>query len=107
MDISHIEINLEEKGSLQPVLKQSVSASSYRDDATLARLGKKPVLKRNFGFMTILGFSCTVLITWEGSLTYILSGALSVFHFANSRTARFFRDCRSNYIIVTLNHESC
>ncbi|GAW21671.1 hypothetical protein ANO14919_111940 [Xylariales sp. No.14919] len=39
-----------------------------RDDRDLARLGKKPVLKRNFGFMSILGFSCTVLITWEGML---------------------------------------
>lgn len=44
------------------------------DDAALARLGKKPVLKRNFGFMTILGFSCTVLITWEGSLVTFLQG---------------------------------
>lgn len=32
------------------------------------RLGKKPVLKRDFGFMQILGFSCTVLVTWEGIL---------------------------------------
>ncbi|KAI1335037.1 putative GABA permease [Xylariaceae sp. FL0016] len=45
-----------------------------RDDAALVRLGKTPVLKRNFGFLTILGFSCTVLITWEGSLTTFLSG---------------------------------
>jgi len=64
MDIT----SLEEKGA---VIKESVSVASIRDDATLARLGKKPVLKRNFGFMTILGFSCTVLITWEGSLTYV------------------------------------
>ncbi|KAK3368266.1 amino acid/polyamine transporter I [Podospora didyma] len=38
------------------------------DERDLIRLGKKPVLKRNFGFMSILGFSCTVLITWEGML---------------------------------------
>lgn len=44
------------------------SPPSSSDDAALARLGKKPVLKRNFGFLTILGFSCTVLITWEGTL---------------------------------------
>lgn len=64
--------SLEEKG-LQTVVKQSVSDSGSRDDAVLARLGKKPVLKRNFGLLAILGFSCTVLITWEGSLTYALS----------------------------------
>lgn len=39
-----------------------------RDDITLEHLGKRPVLNRTFGFMTSLGFSCTVLITWEGSL---------------------------------------
>ncbi|PQE06527.1 GABA permease protein [Rutstroemia sp. NJR-2017a WRK4] len=48
--------------------------SDSRDRNELARLGKKPVLKRNFGFMSILGFSCTVLITWEGSLILFLSG---------------------------------
>lgn len=45
-----------------------------RDNTLLMRLGKVPVLKRNFGFMSILGFSCTVLITWEGSLILFLSG---------------------------------
>lgn len=63
--------------------------SSYdhdRDD--LARLGKRQVLKvrngqflsaqsgrltdgqRNFGFMSMLGFSCTIMVTWEGLLVY-------------------------------------
>ncbi|KAI1363248.1 putative GABA permease [Xylaria arbuscula] len=68
-----MDIGLEEHG-LQTVLKQGLSDSTSRDDIALARLGKKAVLKRNFGFMTILGFSCTVLITWEGSLTTFLSG---------------------------------
>lgn len=36
------------------------------DRAQLARLGKKSVLKRNFRFLTILGFSCAILVTWEG-----------------------------------------
>ena len=39
-----------------------------RDETDLVRLGNKPVLKRNFGFVQILGFSCTVLVTWEGIL---------------------------------------
>ncbi|KAI1809055.1 amino acid transporter-like protein [Poronia punctata] len=59
--------------------ESEVTPTSHRlslspDDAALARLGKKPVLKRNFGFFTILGFSCTVLITWEGALILFLSG---------------------------------
>ena len=65
----------------------SQQGSVDRDAADLARLGKKPVLKasselliqplvftlimflqRRFGFMSLLGFSCTILITWEGIL---------------------------------------
>ncbi|KAI0202611.1 putative GABA permease [Astrocystis sublimbata] len=65
--------SIEEKGQAIE-LKRSGSQGSSHDDAALARIGKKPVLKRNFGFLTILGFSCTVLITWEGSLTTFLSG---------------------------------
>ncbi|KAI0440548.1 amino acid/polyamine transporter I [Xylaria telfairii] len=56
------------------VLEAARSDSFSSDDAVLARLGKKPVLKRNFGFLAILGFSCTVLITWEGSLNVFLVG---------------------------------
>ncbi|KAI1120828.1 putative GABA permease [Nemania abortiva] len=50
------------------------STSRSRDDLELIRLGKKPTLKRNFGFLAILGFSCTVLVTWEGTLVLFLSG---------------------------------
>ena len=28
--------------------------------------------KRRFGFFPIFGFTCTVLITWEGSLMHVL-----------------------------------
>jgi choline transport protein len=56
------------------VFETVVTGPTSSDDAALARLGKQPVLKRNFGFLTILGFSCTVLITWEGSLIVFLSG---------------------------------
>ncbi|KAI1474240.1 hypothetical protein K445DRAFT_365175 [Daldinia sp. EC12] len=43
-----------------------------RDNQTLTRLGKVPVLKRNFALMSILGFSCTVMNTWEGELVLFL-----------------------------------
>ncbi|KAH8894554.1 amino acid transporter [Thozetella sp. PMI_491] len=39
------------------------------DDEMLARLGKRPLLNRSFGFMSMLGFSCTALISWEGMLS--------------------------------------
>ncbi|XXH05947.1 hypothetical protein Hte_012390, partial [Hypoxylon texense] len=73
-----------------PVVASSPSGYASKDDVALARLGKRPVLKRNFGFMTILGFSCTVLITWEAAVTggpagliygfiVVWAGTLSVF----------------------------
>ncbi|KAJ3459592.1 hypothetical protein MRS44_015665 [Fusarium solani] len=52
----------------------SRSTSTYGDNDHLARLGKKPVLKRNFGFMSILGFSCTILITWEAVTVLFAQG---------------------------------
>ncbi|KAJ6064769.1 hypothetical protein N7444_000422 [Penicillium canescens] len=61
-----------------------------RDNAHLRHMGKKPVLKRNFGILSTLGFSCTVLGTWEGMLGTFLSpvtnggpgGAVYAFIFA-------------------------
>lgn len=53
---------------------EQVSNSEYTDSEQLARLGKKSVLKRNFGFMSILGFSCTILITWEATLVLSAQG---------------------------------
>ncbi|KAI1457798.1 putative GABA permease [Annulohypoxylon moriforme] len=57
------------KANTMAVVAEDANGAGYsRDDRDLIRLGKNPVLKRNFGFMSILGFSCTVLITWEGML---------------------------------------
>ncbi|KAF4983786.1 hypothetical protein FZEAL_870 [Fusarium zealandicum] len=52
----------------------SQSTSEFGDRDQLARLGKKQVLKRNFGFMSILGFSCTILITWEAVTVLFAQG---------------------------------
>ncbi|KAJ8131747.1 hypothetical protein O1611_g1876 [Lasiodiplodia mahajangana] len=60
---------------MRPSTSQTyVSSPLSSDDAALTRLGKKPVLKRSFNFITILGFSCTILITWEASLFIFVSG---------------------------------
>lgn len=68
---------------------EGTSSSKQRDEADLARLGKRSVLKvwyrystpkilylkssfpkkRSFGFLAVLGFSTTILITWEGLFT--------------------------------------
>ncbi|KAH7304256.1 amino acid/polyamine transporter I [Stachybotrys elegans] len=38
---------------------------TYDDDRTLERLGKRPRLTRSFGYMSMLGFSCSGLCSWE------------------------------------------
>lgn len=53
---------------IEPITKEE------RDTQVLARLGKKSVLERRFGFISILGFTCTILITWEGSLILFTTG---------------------------------
>ncbi|KAF4494548.1 hypothetical protein FAGAP_9309 [Fusarium agapanthi] len=50
------------------------STINYHDKNQLERMGKKQVLRRNFGFMTILGFSCTILITWEAITVLFAQG---------------------------------
>ncbi|KAH9908357.1 amino acid/polyamine transporter I [Xylariomycetidae sp. FL2044] len=67
----------------RPKLRTDASAAEdrgnprTRDEQDLMRLGKQPVLKRNFGFMSILGFSCTVLVTWEGMLIVSTSSLIN------------------------------
>ncbi|SCB64310.1 unnamed protein product [Fusarium graminearum] len=51
-----------------------LSDQDHMDSAQLNILGKKSVLKRNFGGWTILGFSCAVLVTWEGTLMNFAPG---------------------------------
>jgi choline transport protein len=65
---------------LQPIEYHSTKSGSRTtgaDDQHLMRLGKKPLLKRSFGFMSLLGFSCSVLITWEGILATSVGALLN------------------------------
>ena len=54
---------------------ETLKTSAERDRYALNRIGKNPVLKRNFGFLSILGFSSTALICWE-SMTILLDVGL-------------------------------
>jgi choline transport protein len=55
------------------VLRRRVSGIST-DTETLARLGKKQVLKRRFGFWSLLAFAVCELITWETVLALFSQG---------------------------------
>lgn len=48
--------------------------SKSSDDQELARLGKKSVLKRRFGFWSLFGFAVCELITWETVLALFNQG---------------------------------
>ncbi|PQE06234.1 amino acid polyamine transporter I protein [Rutstroemia sp. NJR-2017a BBW] len=66
------------------------SGSNLKDESELARAGKKQVFKRNFGLISMIGFSCGLMATWEGELAggpagliygllFVWLGTLSVF----------------------------
>ncbi|KAF7585897.1 hypothetical protein BBP40_009879 [Aspergillus hancockii] len=78
-------MNRHEMKQISPVGLREVEIPTREnaDDAELVRLGKRPVLKRNFGLMSILGFSCTVLVTWEG-IVMLFSQAFQNGGFAGS-----------------------
>ncbi|KAK3312555.1 amino acid/polyamine transporter I [Apodospora peruviana] len=59
---------------LKPATK---SKTALDDDAQLRSLGKRPRLNRSFGFMSILGFSCSALLSWEGALVTSVPGLLN------------------------------
>ncbi|KAJ6021942.1 Amino acid/polyamine transporter I [Penicillium herquei] len=49
---------------------QELDSSRYknRDDEDMARQGKKQQFQRNFGFLSMLGFTTTMMCTWEAVL---------------------------------------
>ena len=38
------------------------------DTGDMEQFGYKPELERKFGLWSMVGFSCTIMITWEGML---------------------------------------
>ncbi|KAM3074140.1 hypothetical protein ACMFMF_006162 [Clarireedia jacksonii] len=51
-----------------------LKGSTSRDDQEMAYYGKPQQLKRNFGFLSIAGFVCSLLSTWEGMFAVFLYG---------------------------------
>ncbi|CAG8950590.1 hypothetical protein HYFRA_00002799, partial [Hymenoscyphus fraxineus] len=56
------------------VLGSHVHSSMNRDEQEMAFFGKTQQLKRNFGFLSIAGFVCSLLSTWEGLFGVFLYG---------------------------------
>ena len=76
MDLTHGPRTTEKSSSKNEVVDTEILplTKGERDAQVLARLGKKSVLERRFGFLSILAFTCTILITWEGSLVLFTTG---------------------------------
>lgn len=47
------------------------------------------VEQRNFGFLSMISFSCTVLVTWEGVLVYVNRTRNKTLHFADHTGSLF------------------
>ncbi|KAF1849037.1 uncharacterized protein K460DRAFT_428463 [Cucurbitaria berberidis CBS 394.84] len=47
------------------------------DERELAAMGKKSVLRRNFSRISILGLSCSIVITWEAMFSVLIFGLLN------------------------------
>lgn len=71
MASSHGDIELKTADETTTVVRTVTKPHGIRfanDDVTLRRLGKRPLLTRSFGFMSILGLSCSALSSWEAIL---------------------------------------
>lgn len=56
------EIEVHDKGTVRNRTNRS-NLSADADRTELAGIGKKQVLKRRFGFMSMIGFSCTLMVS--------------------------------------------
>ena len=69
--VSSLRVSSDDNG---PVSKIELDSSASRDAQEMALMGKVQQLKRNFGFWSILGFSATLMVTWEGILCVFVYG---------------------------------
>ena len=54
--------------SQENVSEKKGTASDQRD---MLRMGKQQELRRNFGLVSIFGYSMILMATWENTLTYV------------------------------------
>ncbi|KAF4771459.1 hypothetical protein N7455_007747 [Penicillium solitum] len=47
---------------------------THADQADMSALGREQVLRRNFRYISIVGFGCTLIATWEVVLTLLAQG---------------------------------
>ncbi|KAI9732398.1 MAG: hypothetical protein M1834_001606 [Cirrosporium novae-zelandiae] len=80
MAVAFVSEGSEETGGADPI---SEKLGTRADQLEMQRLGKKQQFKRNFRFLSILGFTCTLMATWESMLAVnsyaLINGGFSGF----------------------------
>lgn len=75
MDDKNVELGVIARSSSSDEIPHAGSkGNTSRDDREMAYFGKRQQLKRNFGFLSIAGFVCSLLSTWEGMFAVFLYG---------------------------------
>ncbi|TGO90115.1 hypothetical protein BPOR_0078g00050 [Botrytis porri] len=75
MEDKHVELGVMARSTSSDEIPHARSkGNTSRDDQEMAYFGKRQQLKRNFGFLSIAGFVCSLLSTWEGMFAVFLYG---------------------------------
>ncbi|KAK6594026.1 amino acid permease [Botrytis cinerea] len=75
MEGKHVELGVMARSTSSDDTPRARSkGNTSRDDREMAYFGKRQQLKRNFGFLSIAGFVCSLLSTWEGMFAVFLYG---------------------------------
>jgi choline transport protein len=57
--------------------EEEENSTGKRDEATMRALGRKQLLDRNFGFISMVGFTTTMMATWEAVAFSLYGGLLN------------------------------
>jgi choline transport protein len=57
--------------------EEEEKSTTQRDDAVMKAMGRKQLLDRNFGFISMVGFTTTMIATWEAVGFSLYSGLLN------------------------------
>jgi choline transport protein len=53
------------------------NSTTLRDEAAMKAMGRKQLLDRNFGFISMVGFTTTMIATWEAVAFSLYSGLVN------------------------------
>ncbi|PGH26560.1 serine/threonine protein kinase [Polytolypa hystricis UAMH7299] len=75
--MGNLESSAEHRKNKFPVSLSSSDDATHHDHTDMARLGKEQQFKRNFRYLSTLGFTCTLMATWESILLVSTYGLIN------------------------------